>query len=229
MRLELERAALDPRSRPRDLLEQAGDVDAAVRRRVRREPARRLLELPRAAGPVPAAGLVPGDGDVDKALVEVPLLRRRPAPLELELLVRGEELAAANQVKAALETRLEPRPASASTVSGVPFYACEMARVLLAGVDLFFRAKLEAVLVGHKVLSAESIEPPDLVIADVSRIDPIDVAETFPDVPLLGFTNHTDTAGLRRAHEAGFDHVVIKANLQQRATEVIEGLTSSLE
>jgi len=63
----------------------------------------------------------------------------------------------------------------------------------------------------------------------VSRIDPVDVAETFPDVPLLGFTNHTDTAGLRRAHEAGFDHVVIKANLQQRATEVIDGLTSSLE
>ena len=104
-----------------------------------------------------------------------------------------------------------------------------MAKVLLAGVDLFFRAKLEAVLAGHRLLSAESIEPPDLVIADVSRIDPMDVAETYPDVPLLGYTNHTDTAGLRRAHEAGFDHVVIKANLQERASEVIQGLTSSLE
>ena len=104
-----------------------------------------------------------------------------------------------------------------------------MANVLLAGVDLFFRAKLEAALKGHRLLSAESIEPPDLVIADVSRIDPMDVAETYPDVPLLGFTNHTDTAGLRRAHEAGFDHVVIKANLQERASEVIEGLDSSLE
>jgi len=104
-----------------------------------------------------------------------------------------------------------------------------MARVLLAGVDLFFRGKLEAALTGHRVLTTESIEPPDLVIADVSRIDPIDVAETYPDVPLLGFTNHTDTAGLRRAHEAGFDHVVIKSNLQQRASEVIQGLASSLE
>jgi hypothetical protein len=104
-----------------------------------------------------------------------------------------------------------------------------MANVLLAGVDLFFRAKLEAALHGHRLLSAESIEPPDLVIADVSRIDPMDVAETYPDVPLLGFTNHTDTAGLRRAHEAGFDHVVIKANLQERASEVIQGLTPSLE
>jgi len=104
-----------------------------------------------------------------------------------------------------------------------------MARVLLAGVDLFFRGKLEAALVGHRLLTTESIEPPDLVIADVSRVDPTDVAETYPDVPLLGFTNHTDTAGLRRAHEAGFDHVVVKANLQTRATEVIEGLTASLE
>jgi len=104
-----------------------------------------------------------------------------------------------------------------------------MARVLLAGVDLFFRGKLEAALVGHRLLTTESIEPPDLVIADVSRVDPTDVAETYPDVPLLGFTNHTDTAGLRRAHEAGFDHVVVKANLQTRATEVIEGLTGSLE
>jgi len=104
-----------------------------------------------------------------------------------------------------------------------------MATVLLAGVDLFFRAKLEAALTGHHLVSTESIEPPDLVIADVSRIDPVDVAEMYPDVPLLGFTNHTDTAGLRRAHEAGFDHVVIKANLQQRASELVHDLTSPLE
>ena len=43
------------------------------------------------------------------------------------------------------------------------------------------------------------------MIADIARIDPDDVAETFPDVPLLGFTNHKDTDGLRRAHAAGFD------------------------
>ena len=104
-----------------------------------------------------------------------------------------------------------------------------MATVLLAGVDLFFRAKLEAALAGHRLVSTESAEPPDLVIADVSRLDPVDVAEMYPDIPLLGFTNHTDTAGLRRAHEAGFDHVVIKANLQQRAGELVRDLTSSLE
>ena len=49
------------------------------------------------------------------------------------------------------------------------------------------------------------------------------------DVPLLGFTNHTDTAGLRRAHEAGFDHVVIKANLEERARELVQELTASVE
>ena len=104
-----------------------------------------------------------------------------------------------------------------------------MATILLAGVDLFFRGKLEAALPGHRLVTTDSIDPPDLVIADVSRIDPIDVADLYPDVPLLGFTNHTDTSGLRRAHEAGFDHVVIKANLQERVAEVVRDLGASLE
>jgi hypothetical protein len=67
-----------------------------VLRCVRAEAPRRLLELALAADPVPAAGLVPRDRDVDEPLVEVALLRRRRAPRQLELLVRGEELAAAN-------------------------------------------------------------------------------------------------------------------------------------
>jgi hypothetical protein len=66
--------------------------------RVSTESPRRLLELALAADPVPAAGLVPRDRDVDESLVEVALLRRRRAPRQLELLVRGEELAAANQL-----------------------------------------------------------------------------------------------------------------------------------
>jgi hypothetical protein len=69
-----------------------------VPRRIRAEPPRRLLELALAADPVPAPGLVPRDGDVDEPLVEVALLRRRSAPRQLQLLVRGEELAAANQI-----------------------------------------------------------------------------------------------------------------------------------
>jgi hypothetical protein len=104
-----------------------------------------------------------------------------------------------------------------------------MARVLLVGVDLFLRAKLEALLPAHRFSSADGIDPPDLVIADVSRVDPDDVAENYPDVPLLGFTNHTDTVGLQRAHAAGFDQVIVKSALFERSGEVIGGLLSPVE
>ena len=91
-----------------------------------------------------------------------------------------------------------------------------MATILLAGVDLFIRGKLEASLPGHHLVTTDSVDPPDLVIADVARLDPYDVADEYPDVPLLGFTNHKDTAGLRRANEAGFDQVVAKSALDER-------------
>jgi hypothetical protein len=104
-----------------------------------------------------------------------------------------------------------------------------MATILVVGVDLFLRGKLEALLPEHRIVSAEGVEPPDLVIADIARIDPDDVAETYPDVPLLGFTNHKDTDGLRRAHEAGFDRVVVKSALFERSGEVIEPLLAPIE
>jgi hypothetical protein len=104
-----------------------------------------------------------------------------------------------------------------------------MARILLVGVDLFLRSKLEGLLPGHKLLTTEGIDPPDVVVADVSRVDPVDVADNYPDVPLLGFTNHTDTTGLRRAHTAGFDQVVAKSALVDRAVELIEGLLTPVE
>jgi len=66
-----------------------------------------------------------------------------------------------------------------------------VATILLAGVDLFFRGKLEAVLPGHRFVTADSVETPDLVICDIARIDPDDVVETYPDVPILGFTNRS--------------------------------------
>jgi DNA-binding NarL/FixJ family response regulator len=101
--------------------------------------------------------------------------------------------------------------------------------ILLAGVDLFFRGKLEAVLPDHRFVTTDSVATPDLVICDIARIDPDDVVETYPDVPILGFTNHTDTAGLRAAHTAGFDHVVVKSALEERVRELIEELSPSLE
>jgi hypothetical protein len=104
-----------------------------------------------------------------------------------------------------------------------------MARVLLVGVDLFLRAKLEALLPEHRFSTADGIDPPDLVIADIARIDRVDVAENFPDCPLLGFTNHTDTIGLQRAHAAGFDQVIVKSALFERSDEVIGGLLAPVE
>ena len=101
-----------------------------------------------------------------------------------------------------------------------------VATILLCGVDLFFRGKLEALLAGHHLITADNVDPPDLVIADISRIDPDDVAESFPEVPIRGFTSHTDTAGLRAAQAAGFDQVLVKSALQERASQIVEELTT---
>ena len=99
-----------------------------------------------------------------------------------------------------------------------------MATILLAGVELFFRGKLEASLQGHHLVTTDSVEPPDLVIADVARIDPDEVADAFPDTPILGFSNHKDTAGLRQAHEAGFDQGVAQSTLVERASQLVDEL-----
>jgi DNA-binding NarL/FixJ family response regulator len=104
-----------------------------------------------------------------------------------------------------------------------------VATVLLAGVDLFFRGKIETLLPGHHLTTADSVDPPELVICDVSRIDPDEVADAYPDVPILGFTNHTDTSGLRRAHAAGFDQVLAKSALDERLKETVEQLIASVD
>jgi DNA-binding NarL/FixJ family response regulator len=104
-----------------------------------------------------------------------------------------------------------------------------MATILLCGVDLFIRGKLEAALPEHRFETTDGVEPPDLVIANIARMDPNDVADTYPDVPLLGYTNHTDTSGLQRAHAAGFDQVVAKSALFERTRELIDALLASVE
>ena len=70
---------------------------------VRRQTADRLRELTLGADPASAPGLIPGDRDVDEPLVEVPLRRLGRAPRELELLVRLEVAAGADQLHSALE------------------------------------------------------------------------------------------------------------------------------
>lgn len=104
-----------------------------------------------------------------------------------------------------------------------------MATILLVGVDLMLRSKLEAALPGHRLVATDAAEQPELVIADISRMDPEDVAEAYPDIPLIGFTNHTDTAGLRRAHAAGFDQLLVKSALIDRAPSVVSELLVAVE
>jgi hypothetical protein len=104
-----------------------------------------------------------------------------------------------------------------------------VATILLAGVDLYIRGKLETALPRHRLVTTDHVDEPDLVVCDVARMDPDEVADAYPDVPLLGFTNHTDTAGLRAAHEAGFDQVVAKSALTERAAELVDELLPSLE
>lgn len=101
-----------------------------------------------------------------------------------------------------------------------------MATILLVGVDLFFRGKLDALLEGHHLVTTESIDTPELVICDIARVDPDEVAESWPDVPIVGFTNHTDKAGLQRAHTAGFDQVLVKSALVERVTDLVAELTA---
>jgi hypothetical protein len=104
-----------------------------------------------------------------------------------------------------------------------------VATILLCGVDVYFRGKLEALLPGHRFVTTDSADWPELVIADISRVEPEDVAESYPDVPIVGFGGHTDTAGLRRAHAAGFDQVLVKNALQERAPQIDDELISSVE
>jgi hypothetical protein len=104
-----------------------------------------------------------------------------------------------------------------------------VATILLAGVDVFFRGKLEALLPGHHFVTTDTVEQPELVIADIARIDPEEVADAYPDIPIVGFTNHTDSSGLRAAHAAGFDQVLVRSALSERAPGVIEELLTSVE
>ena len=102
-----------------------------------------------------------------------------------------------------------------------------MATILLVGVDLFFRGKLEGLLLGHRLVTSDSVHEPDLVIADIARVEPDEVVDAWPDIPILGYTNHTDKAGLQRAHTAGFNQVIVKSALVERAPELVAELSGS--
>ena len=101
-----------------------------------------------------------------------------------------------------------------------------MSVVQLAGVDLFFRGKIDAMLAasGHEVVAKPGGPAPDLVIADVNRTDPHEVLARFPGVPVLGFGRHTDPQLLRAARHAGFAKVVARSALSERLPELVDEL-----
>jgi DNA-binding NarL/FixJ family response regulator len=83
------------------------------------------------------------------------------------------------------------------------------------------------VLLGaHKLITTDNVDAPDLVIVDLARVEADEVAETYPEIPILGFTNHTDTAGLRAAQAAGLDRVVVRSALAERAPQLVEELVT---
>ena len=99
-----------------------------------------------------------------------------------------------------------------------------MATILLVGVDLMVRSRLDGLLAGHRLVTSDSADAPDLVICDIARVDAEEVSDAWPETPILGFTNHTDTAGLRRAHAAGFDRVVVRSALAEQASDRVAEL-----
>jgi hypothetical protein len=100
-----------------------------------------------------------------------------------------------------------------------------MATVALYDVDLFFRAKIEAMLTagGHRLAAAG--EAPDVVVADVNRSEPGAVMAAAGAVPVLGFGRHTDAALLRAARAAGFARVVPRSVLAARLGDLIAEVT----
>jgi hypothetical protein len=206
-----------------------------MHRREGLEPPHRLRELSLRPDLAAASGLIPGNRDVHQTLEEVALLGGSGAPGILELLVRGEVLARTNQFHPRLVCHVDSSirdeavvhrrdPTKGLSRHSQARYPLAVATILLCGVDVYFRGKLEALLPGHHFVTTDSAVWPDLVIADISRVDPVDVADSYPEIPILGFGGHTDTAGLRRAHEAGFDQVLVKNALQERAAQIVDEL-----
>jgi hypothetical protein len=94
-----------------------------------------------------------------------------------------------------------------------------VATVLVKHVDLFFRGKLEAQLVGSHELVTHG--DADVAIVDIGRVDLDAASAELAGTPTIAFTNHTNTEGLRAAHEAGFQRVVIRSLISKQALELV--------
>ncbi len=97
-----------------------------------------------------------------------------------------------------------------------------MATILVRDIDLFFRGKLEAQLDGAHELVTRG--PADVAVIDIGKVDLAAAAADLSGTPTIAFTNHTNTDGLRAAHEAGFDRVVIRSVISKQARQLIDEL-----
>ena len=205
--LEVERPGGDALCGRVDLRENGRDVDAAVRRRVRGQPTGAPSPAASAAVLLAATRLVPGDGDMDEPLAEVALACLGRPPGGLELLVCLEVLTPA---------RTSSSPAE-SAASFTALLRSGRGDDPAGGGRSLLPRQARCAAAGAQLVTTDTAEAPELVIADISRIEPDEVADAYPDIPIVGFTSHTDTAGLRRAHAAGFDQVLAKSALVERA------------
>jgi DNA-binding NarL/FixJ family response regulator len=104
-----------------------------------------------------------------------------------------------------------------------------VATILLAGVDPLVAERLSRLLAGHRLISTESVDRPDLVISDIDRVEPGEVSDAYPEIPILGYSSHTDPSHLRAAQKAGFDGVVERSLLLESAEALVSKLTLPLE
>jgi CheY-like chemotaxis protein len=107
--------------------------------------------------------------------------------------------------------------------------------------DMFFTAKINAAAAEcgrqiERVKSRDQLEglvasPPSLAIVDLNsdRLDPLEVIGFFKStpalarVPIVGFVSHVQTDLIKRAREAGCDHVMPRSAFAQMLPDIVSG------
>jgi CheY-like chemotaxis protein len=107
--------------------------------------------------------------------------------------------------------------------------------------DMFFTAKINAAAAEcgrqiDRIKTREQLEglaanPPLLAIIDLNsdRLDPLEVIGFFKstpalaEVPTVGFVSHVETDLIKRAREAGCDHVVPRSAFAQMLPQIVSG------
>ncbi|HBB40925.1 MAG: hypothetical protein COW73_07400 [Nitrospirae bacterium CG18_big_fil_WC_8_21_14_2_50_70_55] len=120
-----------------------------------------------------------------------------------------------------------------------------MATVLLAVHDLFFTAKLDALLrqAGHTplagggsdaLLAAAAAAPPELLIVDLdaTHLDPLELLRRWQAQPatanvgVLAYTHHANAGAMRQARALGAAQVVTRAEIARQLPGLVARLTA---